>query len=59
MATPSVPTTLPFQRRSFRDEFLGVYDQEHARTMKILRAYPREKVELRPHPKSRSARELA
>ncbi len=59
MATPSVPTALPLPRRSVRDEFLGVYDQEHARTMKILRAYPREKVELRPHPKSRSARELA
>jgi uncharacterized damage-inducible protein DinB len=55
----SVPTAPPLPARSVRDRFLDVYDQEHERTLKVLRAYPREKAELRPHPKSKSAQELA
>jgi uncharacterized damage-inducible protein DinB len=42
-----------------RQQFLDAYEREHAITMKVLRAYPPEKSELRPHPKSRTARELA
>jgi len=42
-----------------KEAFLKVYDQEHERTMRVLRAYPQDKSELRPHPKSKTARELA
>ena len=44
---------------SHQERFLVVYEQEHARTMKVLRAYPPDEADLRPHPKSRTARELA
>lgn len=44
---------------SVREQFLRVYEEEHARTLKVLRAYPPEKGNLRPHPKSRTAHELA
>ena len=42
-----------------RQQFLDAYEREHAITMRVLRAYPPDKVELRPHPKSKTARELA
>ena len=40
-------------------QFLDDYDHEHATTMRVLRAYPTDKLDLRPHPKSKTARELA
>jgi hypothetical protein len=42
-----------------KEQFLAAYDREHATTMRVLRAYPPSKVDLRPHPKCKSARELA
>jgi len=39
--------------------FLDTYDQEHERTLRVLRAYPADQLELRPHPKAKTARELA
>ena len=42
-----------------KQQFLDAYDREHEITMRLLRAYPKEKVDLRPHPKLRTARELA
>jgi len=42
-----------------KQTFLDVYDEEHERTMRVLRAYPADKLDLRPHPKSKTARELA
>jgi uncharacterized damage-inducible protein DinB len=45
--------------RSAKQAFLDTYDTEHATTMKVLRAYPADKLDLRPHPKCRTARELA
>jgi uncharacterized damage-inducible protein DinB len=42
-----------------RQAFLDAYEREHAITMKVLRAYPAEKKDLRPHPKCKTARELA
>jgi hypothetical protein len=49
MTTPQSPKAL----------FLESYDREHATTMKVLRAYPEEKLDLRPHPRCKTARELA
>lgn len=42
-----------------KKEFLDAYDREHATTMRVLRAYPKDKIDLRPHPKLKTARELA
>jgi len=42
-----------------KEQFLEVYDREHAITMRVLRAYPTDKIDLRPHPKCKTARELA
>jgi uncharacterized damage-inducible protein DinB len=44
---------------SAKEQFLNTYDREHATTMRVLRAYPTDKLELRPHDKCKSARELA
>lgn len=44
---------------SVRDTLYGVLDRETATTLKVLRAYPAEKSELKPHEVCKSARELA
>ena len=54
-ATASNTATQP----TARQQFLDAYEREHAITMKVLRAYPPEKADLRPHPKCKVARELA
>jgi uncharacterized damage-inducible protein DinB len=55
MTTSATPTATPTPRQ----QFLDVYEREHATTMKVLRAYPPDQAELRPHPKLKTARELA
>jgi uncharacterized damage-inducible protein DinB len=40
-------------------QFLDKYDGEHAITMRVLRAYPPDRADLRPHPRCKTARELA
>ena len=42
-----------------KQQFLDAYDREHETTMRLLRAYPKDKTDLRPHPKLKTARELA
>lgn len=42
-----------------KQQFLDAYEREHATTMRVLRAFPADKSELQPHPKCKSARELA
>ena len=42
-----------------KQQFLDAHDREHATTMRRLRAYPKDKADLRPDPKLRTARELA
>ena len=54
-ATPTFTATT----RPARQQFLDLYDREHAITMRMLRAFPPEQSELRPHPKLKTARELA
>jgi uncharacterized damage-inducible protein DinB len=41
-----------------KEQFLASYDREHATTMRVLRAYPTDKLDLKPHELSKSAREL-
>jgi uncharacterized damage-inducible protein DinB len=42
-----------------KQQFLDTYEEEHATTMKVLRAYPTDKLDLRPHAMCKTARELA
>jgi uncharacterized damage-inducible protein DinB len=42
-----------------REEFINRWEKELATTKKVLAAYPKDKLDLKPHPRSRSARELA
>ena len=42
-----------------KQAFLDVYDKEHATTMRVLRAYPPDQLDLKPSEKSKTARELA
>ena len=42
-----------------KEQFLSAYDREHATTMRVLRAYPPDRLDLQPHPKCKDARHLA
>lgn len=42
-----------------KQQFLDAYGKEHATTMRVLRAFPASKHNLQPHPKCKSAAELA
>lgn len=44
---------------SAKQTLLEAYEREHAITMRVLRAYPTDRLDLRPHPKCKTARELA
>jgi uncharacterized damage-inducible protein DinB len=44
---------------SGKQAFLDAYEREHATTMKLLRAYPKDQLDLQPHPKCKTARDLA
>jgi uncharacterized damage-inducible protein DinB len=52
-AAPVRPSTSPKQ------QFLDVYEMECGKTLRVLQAQPKDKSELRPHPKAKTARELA
>jgi len=41
------------------EEFLKAFAHEHATTLKVLRAYPADKLDLQPHAKCKTARDLA
>jgi len=61
MAVSATPVSTPVAGAmpSPKQLFLQSYEREHAITMRVLRAYPPEKSELQPHPKCKTARELA
>jgi uncharacterized damage-inducible protein DinB len=61
MTSVATPMSVPQLgvRPTSRQLFLDAYEREHAITMKLLRAFPPEKSELQPHPRCKSARELA
>ena len=42
-----------------KQQFLETYDTEHATTMRVLRAYPEDKLDLKPSERSNSARDIA
>jgi uncharacterized damage-inducible protein DinB len=59
MASTSTSTSSAARGVTPKQQFLDVYEAEHARTMRVLRAYPADKAELRPHERLKTARELA
>lgn len=42
-----------------KQQFLDSFDREHATTMKVLRAFPKDKVDTKLHPNIKTAKELA
>jgi uncharacterized damage-inducible protein DinB len=54
-AAPQMVREMPGPRQQFLDGF----EREHATTVKVLRAYPTDKMDLRPHKMCKTARELA
>src|SRR4051812_20644697 len=42
-----------------RQHLVNAYERETATTLRVLRAYPEDQGELRPHPRAKTARELA
>jgi uncharacterized damage-inducible protein DinB len=42
-----------------KEQFLSTYEREHEITMRVLRALPADRGEMQPHPRCRSARDLA
>ena len=41
-----------------KQQFLVSFEREHETTLRVLRAYPPERMELQPHPRSSTARDL-
>ncbi len=50
---------MPTVTQTHKERFLAVYEDEHQRTLRVLQAYPQDKLDLKPHPMSKTARELA
>ena len=44
--------------KSAKQQFLEAFEREHERTMRVLRAYPDDQTDFRPHERSRSARDV-
>ena len=44
---------------SAKQQFLDSYERESAKTLQLMRALPPDQAEIRPHPRAKSARELA
>jgi uncharacterized damage-inducible protein DinB len=42
-----------------KQRYLDEFEQEFQKTRRVLTAYPKDKLDLRPHPKSKNAMELA
>lgn len=49
----------PLTSRDSKQRFLEAYEREHETTMRVLRSYPEDRLDLRPQEKCKSARELA
>jgi uncharacterized damage-inducible protein DinB len=61
MAITATPASAPAvgAMATPKQQFLNAYEKEHSTTMRVLGAYPRDKINLQPHPKCKTARELA
>jgi len=59
--TSTAPSQTPLTpaRPSPKQQFLEAYEREHATTQQVLQAFPASQSELQPHPRCKTARELA
>src|SRR5688500_19401625 len=58
MTTTQTPATVR-ANESPRQQFVDAFERETATSLKVLKAFPPEQSELRPHEKMKTARELA
>ena len=58
-AAPKTAAKHPRLQIGPKEQFLNAFSREHQTTTRVLRAYPHEKHDLRPHAKSKTAAELA
>lgn len=58
MATTATPMSVS-AIASPKQQFLDAFDREYATTVRVLKSYPEDKLDLRPAPKCKTARELA
>ncbi len=56
-----MPTMAPAteKRKAQIQQFLDVFNREHQTTVRVLRAYPQDKLDLKPHKMCKNARDLA
>lgn len=59
MATTEASAPAAAAAHSPREHYLRWAEMEHATTLRVLRAYPADQADLRPHEKCKTARELA
>src|SRR5213592_5280577 len=59
MATTATPATGVAAVPSAKQQFTDVYTREHQTTLKVLRAFPPEQAEYKPHERSKTALGLA
>lgn len=52
-------SVMTHEHASGKEAFLRTYEREHAITMRVLRAFPADKLDFRPHELAKTARELA
>ena len=57
MSTTAAPPTPALQTP--KQQLLDAYRREHETTIRVLRAFPRDRTDMKPHAKARTARELA
>jgi uncharacterized damage-inducible protein DinB len=58
--TSGAPTSTSFSSSTTaKQRFLRAYERDHATTLKVLKAFPPDKSEFRPHERSNSALHLA
>jgi uncharacterized damage-inducible protein DinB len=57
MMTSATPAAAPTP--DALQTLLAAMEREHATTLRVLRAFPQDKLDLQPHPKSKTARDLA
>lgn len=59
MTTTATPTSIPTTNMTAKNRLLHSFEREHACTMKVLRAFPPDQADFKPHERSNSARRLA
>jgi uncharacterized damage-inducible protein DinB len=58
-ATTTAPASATMARPSPKQQFAQTYAKEHATTLKVLRAFPADRADYKPHERSNSALQLA